>query len=95
MIEYLYDAIKATAGEKISITAEITDEAGVPVSQGCHIDLYDDNGMIATVGGTYVDGLWEFTIPAETTTNLTGRYWYCVCNENHIKLNFKQPIYLV
>lgn len=95
MIEYLYNAIRATAGEDITISAKITDEIGEPISIGCHLNLYDDNGQIAKIDGECIDGLYEFTIPAETTTNLHGRYWYCMCDEKHIKLQFKQPIYLV
>lgn len=95
MIEYLYNAIRATAGENITITANITDEAGEPITKGYHISLYDDEKMLETVDGNYFEGLWEFTIPAEATTNLIGRYWYCICDNEHTKLNFKQPLYLV
>lgn len=95
MIEYLYDAIRATAGEDITISAKITDAFGVPVTEGCHINLYDDEKQLTSISGTFNNDLWEFTIPAAETANLTGRYWYCVCSTTHNKLNFKQPIYLV
>ena len=95
MIEYLYDAIRATAGEEISIAAKIVNDSGIPVDTGCHLNLYNDNEMIISVEGSYVEEAWQFTIPADVTTNLIGRYWYCICSETHNKLNFKQPIYLV
>lgn len=95
MIEYLYNAIRATAAEDITIAAKITDEYGQTIENDCHLNLYDDEGIITTVNGTLEAGMWEFTIPAEATTNLRGRYWYCLCDDKHTKLNFKQPIYLV
>ena len=95
MIEYLYDAIRATAGEDIALAAKIVDDSGVPISTGCHLNLYNDKEMITTIPGEFTDGAWQFTIPADVTANLIGRYWYCICSESHNKLNFKQPIYLV
>lgn len=96
MIEYYYNTIKATAGENITIAAEITDNNGIPIMRDCHLNLYDNNNTIATANGNFTEaGVWEFTIPAEATTGLTGRYWYCICDSTHTKLNFKQPIYLV
>ena len=95
MIEYLHDAIRATAGDDITITARIVDENNLPVTIGCHINLYNDTEQIGSFGGKYSNGVWEFTIPADITVELRGRYWYCICDEEHEKLNFKQPIYLV
>lgn len=95
MIEYLYNAVRATAGEDITITAKITNEAGDLVNDNCHLNFYSDKELIVTVEGSIMEELYQFTIPAEITTNLTGRYWYCICNDKHTKLNFKQPIYLV
>lgn len=95
MIEYLYNAIRATAAEDIAIVAKITNEAGEVITSGCHLNLYDNEKLLTTVEGTLVGDIWEFTIPAAATDNITGRYWYCLCDETHKKLNFKQPIYLV
>lgn len=95
MIEYLYDAIRATAGEEMAIAAKIVDDNGTPITIGCHLNLYDDNEMINKTDGVYANGVWTFTVPAEATAELRGRYWYCICSETHNKLNFKQPIYLV
>ena len=97
MIEYLYDAIRATAGEEMTIAAEIVDVNGYPVERGCHFTLYNGTERMAAIDGELnADGVWEFTIPADTTDGLNGRYWYCICtDETHNKLNFKQPIYFI
>lgn len=95
MVEYLYDAIRALSGQDITITALIADEEGVAIEENCHIMLFSpEKEHIATFDGVYkADGEWDFTIPAETTKGLHGRYWYCICQHNH-SLCFKQPIYL-
>ena len=99
LIEYLYNAIRATAGEDITLTARLTDENGENLGEGVpnHISLYNDIERLGSYNGRYiVDGLWEYTIPAEATAELKGRYWYCLCTDDkHTKLNFKQPLYLV
>ena len=96
MIEYLHNAIRATAGEDITVSAKITDENGLPITTGFHLSLYSDNERLDSFSGKYSSGVWEFTIAADATTDLRGRYWYCICSDNtHEKLNFKQPIYLV
>ena len=95
MIEYLYNAIRATAAEDITIAAKITDESGAVINKGCHLNIYDNEKQIATINGIITNDVWEFTIPAETTANMLGRYWYCICDNEHTKLNFKQPLYLV
>lgn len=94
MIEYLYNAIRATAGEDIVITAEITDDSGECLAADCALMLWDKDNLITAASGELIDNIWYFTIPADTTTGLIGRYWYCICH-NHSKLQFKQPIYLV
>lgn len=94
MIEYLYNAIRATAGEDITITAEITDDSGECVADGCALMLWDDKELLTSVDGMLIDDLWSFTIPADKTAGLVGRYWYCICH-NHNKLQFKEPLYLV
>lgn len=96
MIEYLYNAIRATAGEDISIAAKIVSDSGIPVENSCHLVLYDNQDNILTkIDGALIDETWQFTIPAAITADIRGRYWYCICNETHNKLSFKQPIYLV
>lgn len=96
MIEYLYNAIRATAGQEIVVGAEITDANGQFLEEGCHLMLFDPNKeLIATIDGIYLnEGNWEFTIPAETTEGLHGRYWYCMCYHSD-NLCFKEPMYLV
>lgn len=94
MIEYLYNAIRATAGEDITITADITDDSGECINDGCALMLWDDEKLLTSVGGMLVDELWSFTIPADKTDGLSGRYWYCISHNNN-KLQFKEPLYLV
>ena len=95
MIEYLHSAIRATAGEDICICAKITDDEGAAIDNAhCHVMLYDDLSLLATVDGACVDGAWEYIIPADVTRGLHGRFWYCICVDN-TSLCFKQPIYLI
>lgn len=95
MIEYLYDTIRATAGDKAGITANITDAEGNYIEDVCSLMLHDDDGMIASVPGEYLgEGDWYFEIPASITTGLSGRYWYCIC-QGSTKLCFRTPIYFV
>lgn len=99
MIEYLYDCIKATANTDTIISAEITDEAEAPITEGCALMLHDkEDNMIGTYAGIYVEelNLWFFTIPADDTKELRGRHMYCICNvADNRNLCFKQPIYFV
>ena len=39
MVDYLYDVIKAVAGEELQIAAVITDENGADISEGCMLVL--------------------------------------------------------
>ena len=92
MIEYLANAIRATAGEEAVIVANIA-ENGVDVTSGCGIMLHLDDEMLM-FDGEYKDELWYFTIPAEATKGLQGRYWYCLYRDGNT-LCFKEPIYLI
>lgn len=97
MIEYLHNAIRATSGEDIEIMADITTKTGEPITEGCHLMLYDKDkeALVVTIDGEYLEGTeWLFNIPAEITKGLYGRYWYCVCHHED-KLCFKEPVYLV
>ena len=97
MIEYLYNCIRATSGQDIAIAAEITDTNGDVVTSMCHVMLYSpEEELIATHDGVYDEenSQWIFTIPAEATKGLQGRYWYCLCHHES-NLCFKQPLYLV
>lgn len=94
MLEYLYDAIRATAGSDIQIAAKVLDELGNPIVEGCELVLHIDDETMITVGGDYLDGTWVFPIPAEFTKDLKGRYWYCMKHHNE-QLCFKQAIYFV
>ena len=95
-IQYILDVIKATAGTDIEVCAEITDDDGVPVTEGCGFMLHNDDEnktMIVMIDGTYAEGVWSFTIPAEVTKGLKGRFLYCICRNNDT-LCFKKPFYL-
>lgn len=92
-IEYLYDAIRATSGEDITICAVITDEDGTNITENCHVMLYDDLMLLATINGVYDGKEWEFNIPGNVTSGKAGRFWYCICTNDN-SLSFKQPLYL-
>lgn len=94
MVEFFYDAIRATAEEDIVIPAIITNDEGECITDACSIMLHTDDMILASVPGELVDGTWYFTIPAEITTGHRGRYWYCICQDDS-KLCFRQPIYLI
>lgn len=97
MIEYLYDAIKAVAGQEFAVNAWITDEDENVITEGCTFALHEKDGaMIAKVDGVYLPEnlMWEFTVPSGVTEGMKGRYWYCIMHANS-NLCFKQPIYLV
>lgn len=94
MIEYLYDAIRATAGEDIIISAKITDDSGEHIDEICNLKLFNNNEVISDVPGVYNGELWDFTIPAADTANLSGRYFYSICHRGN-SISFKEPIYLI
>ena len=94
MIEYLYDAVKGIAGENIIICAEITDADGADITSGCNLLFIDkDFEQIAEYNGTYANGEWTFTIPAQVTKGLEGRYWYRIKLKDE-SLSFSAPIYI-
>lgn len=95
MIEYLYDVIRATSGQPISISAKLTKEDSGAILTPCELHLFDDEKMIAAATGIHLgDGVWQFEIAAEATKGRTGRHWYCIGNEG-LSLCFKKPLYLI
>lgn len=96
MIEYLYNAIRATAGTPIVITAIITDDAEIPIEEGCSLELHNDKELLETVAGSLNQEttLWEFTLEPQVTAHLCGRFWYRIRHNEEI-LCFKEPIYLM
>lgn len=97
MIEYLYDAIRAHAGNDITISAIVADDNGENITEDVSLVLHDKDRdtMLAEFQGTFTEeGEWLFLIPAEYTKGKTGRYWYCI-KHNGSALCFKQPVYLV
>ena len=98
MVEYLYDAIRAVAGQEIKVEAFITDENENIVTEGCYFVLHDKAGtnMLLRKNGSYNTefSIWEFVLAPEETMGLNGRYLYCI-QHNDSNLCFKQPIYLM
>ena len=98
MIEYLYNAIRAHAGNDIVLSAIITDDEGNNITGKVTLALHDKDRktMIAKFDGTFSEetGEWTFLIQKEHTEGLNGRYWYCIMYEGNA-LCFKEPIYLV
>ena len=94
MIEDLYDAIRATAGNDVEITATIQDDTGALITDNCHIMLFDkERNLLSTFDGEYQgDGFWTFTIPATETKGKLGRHWYKICTPVS-SLCFSQPLY--
>ncbi len=92
MIEYLYDAIRATAGADVDIITRITED-GESVDGVCLVLHVDDEHMII-VEGVQSGDAYSFKLPAEATKDLKGRYMYCFKREDEM-LCFKQPIYFV
>lgn len=97
MIEYLHNAIVAVGGQDIGIAATITnDETGESITSNCSLILHNpDKTMLYKAEGSYIAeaDTWQFTIPANATTGLSGRYWYCIQNAGN-NLCFLSPIYL-
>lgn len=94
MVEYLYNCIRATAGQDATIIANIA-ENGEDITAGMTMMLHDaDKAMIINVDGVYADGLWHFTIPADATKGRQGKHWYCLQRDG-INVCFHEPIYLV
>lgn len=91
MIEYLYNTIRV-AGQGIeTIVAQVGDNDGNPITEGVKLMIHNDDEMLFSVDGEYVDGIWHFPV---STKGLTGRYWYCICHQD-AQLCFKQPIYFM
>lgn len=92
MIEYLYDAIRATAGADVTIVTRIIED-DVPVENvGFMLHLDDENAIV--IAGELENETYQFVIPADITKDLKGRYWYCFCQEGK-PLCFKEAIYFV
>lgn len=95
MVEYLYNAIRATSGDNITLAAKITDDAGEAVVDSCSLILYDNEKEIATVNGVFDFDIWEFNLPTSITSGLKGRYWYSVKDNDNKQIECKQPIYFI
>ena len=94
MVEYIFNAIKATAGEDITIAAEITDPDGEMLVAGCRLKLSTDDVEIAIVDGYFSEDSWVFIVPAIFTERLKGRCWYTILYGD-VSISHPEPIYLV
>lgn len=93
MIEYLLDAIRATAGTDNEVTARILLDDGTPITEGCEFIIHDGDRHLS-FDGVYEDEIWKFAIPAEATKDFKGRYMYCIKHYDE-QLCFQQPLYFV
>lgn len=95
MIEYLYNAIKASPGEELVICANITDDEGNALTDcESYFRIFDKDNEIYKVRGFYNDGHWNYVIPDAVSAEYKGTYWYCICADGST-LQFKEPIYFV
>ena len=98
MVDYLYDVIKAVAGEELQIAAVITDENGADVSEGCVLVLAFGQHAEphAQFDGTFTasnkGGFWSFVVPAAATKG-ERKLWYKVMKDGE-SLSFYRPLYL-
>ena len=92
MIEYLYDAIRATAGADVTIVSRIVEDGACVENVGFMLHLDDEHAIV--IAGELENETYQFVIPADITKDLKGRYWYCFCQEGK-PLCFKEAIYFV
>jgi hypothetical protein len=94
MVEYLYDAIRVTAGEDFSIAATIPEETG---EEKCTMTISDKEGnAVLVLEGEYDadNKYWMFTAEHHQTEGFSGHYQYCICDRG-VSLQFEQPLYFV
>jgi hypothetical protein len=96
MIEYLYDAIRAVAGQDIEINAKITNDDDMLITENCELVIHFRDGDMKHYPGTYIPelGEWSFTVPGEDTLGIHGKHFYCI-QRNNQNLCFKTPLFLV
>ena len=99
MVEYLYDAIRCSAGTYNMVNAYITDESDNLITEGCYFVIHSTglvDEIVARIEGKYDSelGVWEFHIGPEVSNELRGRYMYCIMKDD-TNLCFKQPIYFM
>ena len=96
MIEYLYDAVRASDGADMTITVTIRDNDGTTITDGCALRIFDEDGaLIEAVDGPYYTDVatwaFKFTLP---THKARARYFYTIAH-NGEDMNFKARIYVV
>ena len=98
MVDYLYDVIKAVAGEELQIAAIITDENGADIDKGCALVLAFGQHAEphAKFDGTFTTsnagGIWSFVVPAAATKG-EHKLWYKIMKDGE-SLSFYRPLYL-
>ena len=66
----------------------------IDMQDACYFMLHDKDGsMLYETLGECKENLWYFTIPAEITEGMIGRYWYCIGGMDG-NLCFLKPFYL-
>lgn len=86
MIEYIGNIIKLDKGIN-EVIANITDEAGNAVTEGCAIEI-DGVKDFGSFDGQY----WHFEI--DTTKKETGKYYYRIFSGDNA-ISFEEPLYIV
>lgn len=97
MVEYIDDMIRITAGEEAEIAAVVTSENGESITEGVGLMIHNPDGsMLTKIPGEFIadEVTWTFTVPAEVTKGLKGRYSYCIYCFGET-LCFRKPLYLV
>ena len=95
MIEYLYDAIRVTAGTHNVIAAKLKDDSENPITDNVILRIHLEDHKLIDVMGDLVDDTFFFTIPSEVTEGLHGRFTYCFLRNENEQLCFQKPIYFI
>lgn len=93
-ITIIGEVTQASSGQDITILADITDAEGAKIARECFIELWQGNNAIYKANGAYNGEIWAFTIPADVTIDLHGRFFYAISNNEHNLCEIK-PIYII
>ena len=91
---YLHDVKQAASGQDVNINVYMTDENGAHITSDSFIELWNGVLMLYKGKGEYNGTYWTFTIPADVTMVLHGRYYYAICNEEH-DINDITTLYII
>lgn len=79
-IMHLRDIKQAASGQDVTIDVYMSDENGEHIISESVVELWDGNNMLYKGNGKHNGTWWTFTIPADVTIALHGRYYYAICN---------------